>query len=94
MDRLTRVKSQNEGYLVNDEMIIYSVEGYSGDAVVKLAKFENFYDYLMANQEKISKKLEILRNEGKEKSVKFRELFAKKLMGNSTLILLKAYDLE
>jgi hypothetical protein len=94
MTRLTKKLDQNQGYLVEDDKIIYGAAGFTGDAVDKLAKFENFYDDLVASQDQISKELESLRNEGKEKSVKFRELLGKKLMNNNTLILLKAYGLE
>jgi len=94
MIRLTSKLSEDEGYLIKEEKIIHGVEGYMGEAVEKLAKFENFYDDLAASQDIIAKELEILRSEGKEKTTKFRELFGKKLMNNSTLILLKSYRLE
>jgi len=97
MTRLTRKppgKEGREGYTVEDEKIIHTPEGYSGEAVEKLAQFENFYFDLLASQEKISSELERLRNEGKEKSVRFRELLGQKLMNSNTLILLKAYKLE
>jgi len=97
MTRLTRKlpgKEGHEGYIVGDEKIIHTPEGYSGEAVEKLAQFENFYFDLLASQEKISSELERLRNEGKEKSVRFRELLGQKLMNSNTLILFKAYKLE
>ncbi|AHM57596.1 hypothetical protein EAL2_808p00900 (plasmid) [Peptoclostridium acidaminophilum DSM 3953] len=96
MTRLTRKlpgKEGHEGYVVEKEKIINTPEGYSGEAVEKLARFENFYDELVASQEEISRELEMLRNEGKEKSVRFRELFGKKLMNNNTLIMLKYYKI-
>jgi len=97
MTRLTRKlpgKEGHEGYILEDEKIMYTPEGYSGEAVEKLAQFENFYFDLLASQEKISSELERLRNEGKEKSVRFRELLGQKLMNSNTLVLLKAYRLE
>jgi len=60
----------------------------------RLEKFEKFYEDLVASQEGISRELEVLRREGKEKSVKFRELLGKKLLNNSILILLKQYGIE
>lgn len=97
MTRLTKKipgKEGYEGYIVGHGEIIYTTEGYSGEAVEKLARFENFYFDLLASQEKISSELEKLRIEGKEKSVRFRELLGQKLMNNNTLIRLKAYKLE
>lgn len=97
MTRLTRKLSGKEGhgrYIVDDEKIIHALEGYSGEAVEKLAHFENFYFDLLESQDKISSELEKLRSEGKEKSVRFRELLGQKLMNNNTLIMLKSYKLE
>jgi len=94
MERLT-IKSKKTGdYCVKKELINESEEGFHGEAAEKLAKFENFYQELAASQDIIAKELENLRSEGKEKSTKFRELFTKKLMNNSILILLKSYGLE
>lgn len=93
MARFTRKMSGKEYYVVAKDKIARVHEGYTGEAVEKLARFENFYDELVASQEEISKELEMLRNEGKEKSVRFRELFGKKLMNNNTLIMLKYYKI-
>ena len=94
MTRLTEQSSEYGYYILNQDLLSAVTEGYTGEAAEKLAKFENFYDDLVSSQDTLAKELEILRNEGKEKTAKFRELFAKKLLNGSTLILLKAYDLE
>ena len=86
MDRLTRVLDNNKFYIVDDDKISREAGGYSGEAVEKLAKFENLCDDLEASQSKISKELEKLRHEGKTKSFKFRELMAKKLTNNNIII--------
>lgn len=70
------------------------VNGYSGDAINKLAKFENFYDDLISKQNEISKELEKLRVEGKTHSVKFKQLLANKMTNNNIMILLKTYGLQ
>ena len=92
MARLTRMIN-NEFYIVEDDKVICDDNGYSGEAINRLARFENFYDDLVASQNKISEEMEKLRNEGKTKSVRFRELMGKKLTNSNILILFKTYRL-
>jgi len=94
MERLTRALDNNEFYIVDDDKVNHDVNGYSGDAINKLAKFENIYDDLLASQDEISKELERLRNAGKTHSLKFKELMAKKFTNNNIIILFKAYGLQ
>ena len=89
MNRLTRVLENNNFYLVDNTKIQHDVNGYSGDAISKLAKFENIYDDLVSKQIEISKELEKLRSEGKTHSAKFKQLFVNKLTNNNIIILLK-----
>lgn len=93
MARLTKMLN-NEFYIVDDDKVNRDDIGYSGDAVNRLASFENFYDDLVAEQNKIADQLEKLRNEDKTKSVRFRELMGTKLVNSSILILLKRYGLH
>lgn len=93
MDRLTRALDNNNFYVVDDSKVTHHANGYSGEAINKLAKFENFYDDLLSKQEEISKQLEKLRLEGKTNSVKFKQLLANKLANNNILILFDAYEL-
>lgn len=94
MDRLTKELDRSNLYLVDDTKVQHDASGYSGDAISKLAMFENFYDDLLLKQSEISKELEKLRSEGKNKSVKFKQLLANKLTNNNILILLKSYGLQ
>lgn len=94
MTRLTRALDNNEFYIVDDDKVNHDINGYSGDAINRLAKFENLYDDLLANQSKISKELEILRNEGKTHSCKFKELMVKKLTNVNIIILFKTYGVQ
>lgn len=93
MTRLTKA-FDNKIYIVDDDKVSHDINGYSGDAINKLAQFENMYANLVASQSEISKELERLRNEAKTHTVKFKELMAKKLINNNILILLKTYGLE
>ena len=94
MERLTKKTQDGESYFLEKEKVKEGFPGFTGEAVEKLARFEDFYDELQASQDTIAMELEKLRSEGKEKSTKFRELFTKKLMNNSILIQLKSYGLE
>ena len=93
MERLTRTSDNKKLYIVDDDKINHDENGYFGDAVNKLAKFEDVYDDLLASQDEISKELEKLRNEGKTRSFKFKELMAKKITNNNIMTLFKTYGL-
>ena len=92
MDRLTKILNNNF-YILDDAKIQHDADGYFGDAISKLAKFENIYDDLVSKQNKISKELEKLRLEGKTHSVKFKQLLANKITNNNIMILFKTYGL-
>lgn len=94
MERLTRLSSNNEFYIVDDAKVHHNDNGYFGDAINKLAKFENMYEDIIAKQGEISKELEKLRYEGKTKSVRFRELMGKKMINITIIALFKTYGLE
>jgi len=93
MARLTRLLN-DEFYIVDDDKVNCDDHGCSGEAISRLARFEDVYDDLVAGQNKISEEMEKLRNEGKTKTVKFRELMAKKMINSNILILFKTYGLQ
>jgi hypothetical protein len=92
MNRITKVMD-NTFYVVDDTKLQHDKNGYFGDAISKLAKFENIYDDLLSKQIEISKELEELRVEGKTHTVKFKQLLSNKLTNNNILILFGAYGL-
>jgi len=92
MSRLTRAVDNNN-YVVDDSKVQHDENGFSGDAINKLAKLENIYDDLISKQSEISKELEKLRQEDKMHSVKFKQLLANKMTNNNILILFKTYGL-
>lgn len=91
MNRLTRISDRI--FYVDDSTVQHDINGYSGEAVTKLAKFENFLEDLISSQTQIPKEMEKLRNEGKTKSVRFRELMVKKMTDANIIDLLKTYGL-
>lgn len=64
-----------------------------GEAIDRLAKFETFYEEIEKNQIELSEQLEILRSEGKDKTVEFKELFTKKLVNNNVMAFLRYHGL-
>lgn len=92
MDRITRTLDNNL-YVVGDTKVQHDGNRYSGDAINKLAKFENIYDDMLLKQDETSKELEKLRLEGKTHTAKFRQLLADKLTNNNMVIIFKTYGL-
>lgn len=93
MDRFTKVLD-NDFYVVDDTKVQHDSNGYSGDAVNRLAKFENIYDDLILKQNEITKELEKLRIEGKIHTVKFKQLLANKLANSNILMAFEDYGLK
>ena len=64
------------------------------EALERLAKFEDMFFGLEEEQRSISRQLEALRTQGKEKTVKFRELLAQKLANQSVKLTLERYKIN
>lgn len=59
----------------------------------KLERFEKALTDILSEYDNLGKQLEILRNEGKSKTAKFRELLGKKLVYSMIITIFKRYDL-
>lgn len=59
----------------------------------RLEKFEKVLQEILNEYDNLGKELEKLRNDGKTKSTKFRELLGKKLVYNMIITIFKRYDL-
>ena len=84
MNRFT--EKSNDGYLVPD--------GQTRDAIQRLGEFEDAYEDLMNSQAQIPKELEDLRLQGKEKTVRYKETLAQKLINNSILMFFEKHGLK
>lgn len=94
MERLTKL-SESKAFYVTDRIIGSSgIEGYHGDAVDRLAKFENLYEHLMERHVAIPSELEVLRNAGKNKTVTFKELLTEKMIIDMLLTQLERHGLK
>lgn len=83
MNRLTKIL--NNDYFIDNSVIQHTEKGYSGDAIDKLAKFENIYEDLLKKQEIIIIEIDKLHSEGKNGTVKFKQLLANKLTNKNIL---------
>ncbi len=93
MERLTK-QLELWGHAVPPEQVAPIPGGYAGEAIERLARFENFYCDLLQAQAAYTAELDALKREGKTRSVRFRELMGKKLQNADILIRLKYYGLE
>lgn len=59
----------------------------------RLEGFEKALKDILNEYEKLGKELEVLRNDGKMKTTKFRELLGKKLVYSMIITIFKIYDL-
>lgn len=59
----------------------------------RLENFERALKDILNEYDKLGKELEKLRNEGKSKSTKFRELLGKKLVYSMIITIFKRYNL-
>lgn len=59
----------------------------------KLERFEKALSDILSEYDKLGKELEALRNEGRQKTTKFRELLGKKLVYSMIITIFKRYDL-
>lgn len=94
MERLTK-QSENTGCYITESIDgTIENEGYYGEAIEKLAKFENLYDHLYARRSAIPGELDALRKAGKEKTVTFRELLGEKMVNDMLLTQIERQGLK
>lgn len=94
MERMTKATDCRDIYIVDESNVKLAGTEYSGEAINKLAKFENVYDDLISKQSELSKELDKLRAEGKTNTVKFKQLLVNKMNNNNVLVLFKGFGLE
>ena len=59
----------------------------------RLERFEKALDDIINNYNELGEELEKLRNDGKNKTTKFRELLGRKLVYSMIITIFKRYDL-
>ena len=76
--------------IINKKIICWK---YGGVKVDRLEKFEKALKDILEEYDKLGQELEKLRNEGRSKTTKFRELLGKKLVYSMIITIFKRYDL-
>lgn len=92
MKRLTEKAADGRGYVAARESVAACAEGWQGAAVDRLAAYENLYESLERRIADIPGELSQLRAQGREKSVRFRELSGERMMAMAWMEQMK--DLE
>lgn len=94
MRRISRISPDGKNHFVECTNIENSGEHYSGNAIERLARFEDFHEHLLEQRQKIPLDLERLRVEGKSKSYKFKELLGQKLLTETILNSLSRFGID
>ena len=94
MERMTQRRPEDAVAFVPAGALAPEAEGFTGEAIERLACFEDFYASVAEDQEAITRQLEDLRSRGKEKTVQFNELLTRKLMNTNMAIRLRSFGLE
>jgi len=68
-------------------------DGNMSAAIQRLGQFEDAYEALMTEQEQIPVILEELRANGKEKTVRYRETMARKLVNRTIMMFFEEHGL-
>jgi hypothetical protein len=89
LERLT--KGAPGEYRVEPHAILPREDGFGGAAIEKLARMENLYEDLCRQQERITAEMEALRAEGKQKTMRFRQLLANKVTNNNVMVMLEMH---
>ncbi len=93
MERMTRRTGPDGRATVDGSHVVRDGGNAGGDAVERLARFEDAVDELLAEQADATRQLERLRGEGRSKSVRFRELMGRKLTDQYLLVLLARHGI-
>lgn len=80
MPRMTRMLPGEHRYTLDTSRVETCADGWCGEAVDRLAAFENMYEMLLQQMRDIPAQLAVMRAQGKEKTVTFRELTGQKMM--------------
>jgi len=84
LNRLTEKKEDGNYTVINNDI----------EAIIKrLGLFEDAYDSLMNSQEHIPKELVLLREQGKEKTVTYKEKMTRKLINNNIVMFFESHGI-
>ena len=91
MERLTRQSGKEGPYLTDRSAGEHPEGGYHGEAVEKLARFENLYEDLLEKKKALHQDLENLVNNDRLRTYQYTERLAEKLMNDALLELCETH---
>lgn len=91
MDRLTQREAKR--YTVSLERVEHEGTLCTGSAVDRLGRYEDLHEWLLAEKAKTEEELEGLRREGRQQTVRFKQLLAQKLTLGNTLAMFEVRGL-
>lgn len=94
MVRFTQPLEEGKNYFIPKDWIVCISAGYIGEPINRLAAYENLQQDLLNDLEKISQEMAELKEEGKVKSVRFRELMSQKMINTRIISLFNSYGLK
>lgn len=92
MDRITNLSAGGLP-LIPTDALTQQEDGYTGKAADRLAAYEDLYTSLLQERDKIEERLALLRAEGKQSTIQFKQMIAQKLTNNNILMLYRARNL-
>lgn len=94
MERLTRQSGKEGPYLTDRITGAHPEGGYHGEAVEKLARFENLYEDLLEKKKALHQDLENLVKNDRLRTYQYTERLAEKLMNDALLELCETHGLR
>lgn len=94
MKRFTEKAESGKGYVAAAGSVEACAGGWQGQAVDRLAAFEALHAQLERRVQEIPEALATLRAQGKEKTVRFRELTGEKMMAQAWLEMAADYGIK
>ena len=83
------------GMTVKSEDGVYTVDdGVINDAIRRLGLYEDAYEDLLCSIEQIPGELEAMRMQGKEKTARYKETVAQKLINNNIVVFFERHGLS
>jgi len=93
MERLTEL-AEGKGKYISKHILAEENGDFSGEAIERLAKFENLLEEMMHQKDELPRELAKLREQGKEKTYSFREILSNKLTIETFLRIMKDFGIE
>ncbi|MDA3845145.1 MAG: hypothetical protein PF505_01200 [Vallitaleaceae bacterium] len=93
MNRLTIKTDGSKHYMTGSQTVVKCEMGYEGEAIDRLAMYENVYEALIEKYENTIKEMEKLRKHNKTKTVMFKQLLVDKVSTKNMIMMFDIYGI-